>query len=99
MLLLTILTILLLLAFVAVLAIGVAKIMSALESIGNAPTSTPGSLLANVRWGVRAIEQQTAALGPQARRLNSALQDMDDRIGRLRQELAAIPSDQRSSEG
>lgn len=98
MLLLTILTILLLLAFVAVLAIGVAKIMWALESIGNAPTSTPGSRLARIRWGVRAIEQQTAAIGPQARRLNSALKAIDDRIGRLGKDLPAVPAAQRSSE-
>lgn len=87
MLLLTILTILLLLAFVALLAAGVAKIMWTLESIGNAPTSTPGSLLANIRWGVRAIERQTAGIEPQSRRLNSALQNVDERIEELRQHL------------
>jgi predicted PurR-regulated permease PerM len=87
MLLLTILTILLLLAFVAVLAVGVAKIMWTLESIGNAPTSTPGSLLANIRWGVRAIEQQTAAIEAQSRRLNSALETAHGRLEQLRQHL------------
>jgi hypothetical protein len=86
MLLLTILTILLLLAFVAVLAVGVAKIMWTLESIGNAPTSTPGSLLANIRWGVRAIEQP-AAIEAQSRRLNSALETAHGRLEQLRQHL------------
>ena len=98
MLLMTVLTVLLVLVLVAVLVVGVAKIMWALEAIGNAPTSTPGSLLARIRWGVRAIEQQTAAIGPNARRLNSALQVMEDSIGRLHREIAALRPDHRSLE-
>lgn len=99
MLLLTILSILLLLAFIAVLVVGVAKIMWALEAIGNSPTSTPISLLAKIRWGVRAIEQQTAAIGPQAKRLNSALREMDGSLDRLRRDLTAVQPDRHRSEG
>lgn len=98
MLLLTVLTVIFVLAFVAVLAIGVAQIMWALEAIGNAPTSTPGSQLARIRWGVRAIEQQSAALGPQARRLNGGLARMEESIRRLQDEIAALPGDRISSE-
>lgn len=97
MLLLTILTIVVVLGAAVVLVVGVTKIMRALESIGNAPTSTPNSLLANIRWGVRAIEQQTAAIGPQTRRLNAALQEMEHQIPRLHQEIAALPPDQSSA--
>lgn len=98
MLLLTLLTIVLVLALVVVLVTGVIKIMWALEEIGNAPTSSPGSLLAKIRWGVRAIEQQTAAIGPNAHRLNAVLQRMEGSMNRLPGELAALRADQPPTE-
>jgi len=73
MILLTVLTILLVLLLVAVLWIGLVRICRLLEDIGGATTSTPTSLLARIRWGVRAIERQTAPIAPQARRLAEAI--------------------------
>jgi type III secretory pathway component EscS len=68
-LLLTVLTALAVLALVAVLVGYLIRIIQALERIGGTPTS----LLAKIRLGVRAIEQQTAALGPEVARLNEGL--------------------------
>ena len=82
---LTILTILLILVFSAVLLFGAGKIMWSLETMANSPTSSPGSILAKIRWGVRAIEGQTAGIEPGARRLNTALARMEQSLADLRQ--------------
>lgn len=74
MVLLTVLTILLVLSLVAVLVGFLVAIIGELEAIGG----HPDSLLARVRWGVRAIERQTDALEPQVTKLNGALGELDD---------------------
>lgn len=79
----TILTALAVLALVAVLVVDLVRIVRVLERIGGTPTSR----LAKIRFGVRAIEQETAALGPEVARLNegltalaAALRAMDDHL-------------------
>jgi hypothetical protein len=67
--LLTCLSALAVLALVGILVVYLVRIISVLERIGGTPTS----LLAKIRLGVRAIEQETAALAPEATRLNESL--------------------------
>jgi hypothetical protein len=67
--LLTILTALPVLVLVGVLVVYLVRIIGVLERIGGTPTS----LLAKIRLGVRAIEQETAAVAPEATRLNGSL--------------------------
>lgn len=85
MILLTVLTIALVLLLVAVLWIGLVKIYHLLEDIGGATTSTPGSLLARIRWGVRAIEQQTAGIEPHAAQLAQAVAALGEGLRKLPQ--------------
>ncbi len=66
---LTVLTSLLVLAFFIVLAYGLVKISSTLESIGG----TPVSYLAKLRLGLRAIEKETSPLAPQVTKINAGL--------------------------
>jgi uncharacterized protein YoxC len=61
-----ILTALAVVAFVVVLVAYLVAILRTLEAIGGRPTS----FLAKIRWGVRAIEQQTGMLPSEIRRLN-----------------------------
>lgn len=68
-LLLTVLTALLVLALVGVLVVYLVRIISVLERVGGTPTS----LLAKIRLGVRAIEQETGALAPEVTHLNEGL--------------------------
>lgn len=86
MILLTVLTILLVLLLVAVLWVGLVKIYRLLEDIGGATTSTPGSLLARIRWGVRAIEQQTAGIEPHAARLAQSIAALGEGLRRMPQQ-------------
>lgn len=79
MVLLTVLTILLVLALVAVLVGYLIAIIDVLEAIGG----RPDSLLAKVRWGVRAIERQTDAIEPQVTKLNGALKALDEGLGEV----------------
>lgn len=65
----TVLTALLVLAFFGVLAYALAKISSALESIGGTPTS----YLAKLRLGLRAIEKETSHLAPNVVAINAGL--------------------------
>lgn len=67
--LLTLLSVLAALVLFTALAGYLVLISKALGAIGGGPTS----LLAKIRFGLRAIEQQTAALGPQVGRLNQGL--------------------------
>jgi hypothetical protein len=67
--LLTALTALAVLVLVGALVVYLVRIIDVLERIGGTPTS----LLAKIRLGVRAIEQETAALAPEATRLNGGL--------------------------
>ncbi len=69
MILLTALTALLVLAFFIVLAVALARISAALESVGGKPTS----YLAKLRLGLRAIEKETSHLKPQVLQVNAGL--------------------------
>ena len=69
MLLLTLLSALLVLVFLGVLAYGLVKISTVLESIGGKPTS----YLAKLRMGLRAIEKETSHLAPQVSKVNAGL--------------------------
>lgn len=69
MLLLTLLSALLVLVFLGVLAYGLVKISTVLESIGGKPTS----YLAKLRMGLRAIEKETSHLAPQVTKVNAGL--------------------------
>ena len=70
MLLLTCLTALLVIVVFLVVAFALIKISGVLRDIGGTPTS----LLAKLRLGLRAIDQETAHLTPQAVRLNEGLE-------------------------
>lgn len=74
MVLLTVLTIALVLLLVAVLVGFLLAVISELEAIGG----HPDSLLAKVRWGVRAIERQTDAIEPEVGKLNRSLGELDE---------------------
>lgn len=92
MILLTVLTIVLILLLVAVLVIGLVQIIGTLESIGGASRgyeSSP-SLLSKARWGVRAIEQQTAAIGPEVTKLNNGLGALDNTLETLAARVTAL---------
>lgn len=58
------------LAFVVALVYFLARISSALNRIGG----SPDSYLAKLRFGLRAIEQETSYLAPQVTALNTGLQ-------------------------
>lgn len=66
--LLTLLSALAALAFLATVAVFVTRIMRVLERIGG-----KDSLLAKIRYGVRAIEVETGHIAPQVTQLNGAL--------------------------
>ena len=68
MVLLTLLTAALVIVAFLVVAVALIKISNVLRDIGGTPTS----LLAKLRLGLRAIEQETGHLTPQAVRLNEA---------------------------
>lgn len=85
---LTVLTILLVLVLVGVLVGFLVAIIGELEAIGG----RPDSLLAKVRWGVRAIERQTDALGPQVMKLNGALGALDERLADLEGHMTGLVS-------
>lgn len=74
MVLLTVLTIVLVLVLVAVLVGFLLAIIAELEAIGG----HPDSLLAKVRWGLRAIERQTDAIEPEVTELNESLGALDE---------------------
>lgn len=88
MILLTVLTLAVVLLLVGTLWVALVKIYNVLEDIGGAKTSTPASLLAQIRWGVRAIEQQTQAIEPHARRLAATLESMDEAFAELERSMA-----------
>lgn len=90
--LLTVSTIVLILILVAVLVIGLVKIIGALESIGGASrgfTHKP-SLLSKARWGVRAIEKQTEAIGPEVTKLNNGLGALDGTLETVTARFTAL---------
>ena len=86
MVLLTVLTIVLVLLLVGVLVTALVALIDELGAVGGEPTS----LLAKVRWGVRAIEQQTSALGPQVKRLNAGLDRADEGLASIHGHVRGI---------
>lgn len=86
MILLTAVTILLVLLLVGALVVYLLKIIDALEAIGGAPDS----LLAKVRWGLRAIERQTDAIGPQVTRLNAGLGAIGEGLAQVESNLTEL---------
>lgn len=95
--LLTVLTIVLVLVLVTVLVIGLVKIIDVLQSIGGFAQTYMGenlsgnlSLLAKARWGLRAIERQTAVIGPGVGTLNEGLAAVDDGLGSVISSLDGI---------
>jgi hypothetical protein len=83
MMLLAVMTLLAVLLLVGTLWVGLVRIYNILEDIGGAKTSTPASLLAQVRWGVRAIETHCETIEPQARRLAGTLASIDEALAQL----------------
>src|SRR4030095_2631546 len=86
--------------FVA-LALFLRAIDSELETIGGPETRSlaPVNYLAKIRLGVRAIERQTDALGPQVGRLNERLTAIRDGLraidGNLARVIAAVSRQER----
>lgn len=74
--LLTVLSALAVVVLFAALVFYLTRIIQALESIGGETPrgySSRSSYLSKIAFGVRAIEQQTGHLGPEATRLNESL--------------------------
>ncbi|MDX1623042.1 MAG: hypothetical protein R3199_03585 [Gemmatimonadota bacterium] len=109
MILLTVLTIVLVLLLVAVLVVGLVKIDGTLERIGGGSIGYMGanmddhlSLLAEARWGVRAIETQTSAIAPEVTRLNEGLGAIDAGLAEIEEgvgSLVAAVKEQRGGAG
>ena len=74
------------------LALFLRAIDGVLEDIGGPATrfSVPVNYLAKIRLGVRAIEQQTAALAPLVTRLNAGLGAIRDGVKVIDANLAAL---------
>jgi hypothetical protein len=83
------------------LALFLRAIDSELETIGGPATRfvAPVNYLAKIRLGVRAIERQTDALGPQVGRLNERLTAIRDGLraidGNLARLIAAVSRQER----
>lgn len=90
----TLLTIAVVFLLFGVLVVYLAKIIGALEAIGG----TDASLLAHVRWGVRAIERQTDALGPEVGKLNEGLSAVDEGLGAIGGSLGGLVESLESQE-
>lgn len=97
MVLLTVLTIVLILLLVAVLIVGLVKISGVLNEIGGGTMAYMGSsmgdtlpLLGKARWGVRAIERQTAVIEPQVVRLNEGLAALDAQLAQVESGLGGV---------
>jgi len=68
-----------------VIAVNLWRIIKQLESIGG----TPVSWLAKVRFGLRAIETETAQIAPQVTTLNSGLAAVDKGLRQVERDLAS----------
>jgi hypothetical protein len=75
--LLAVLTALEVLGFAGALLYFLHRIVTALEKIGGAPTSS----LAKIAFGVQAIEQQTSHLAPEVTQLNAGLTLLGEKLG------------------
>jgi len=69
----------------AVIAVNLWRIIKQLESIGG----TPISWLAKIRFGLRAIETETAQIAPQVTTLNSGLAAVDKGLRQVERDLAS----------
>ena len=83
MVLLTLITAALVLLTLLVVAVALVKISDVLRDIGGTPTS----LLAKLRLGLRAIEQETGHLTPQVLRLNDGLTQIAYGLGKVDEHL------------
>ncbi len=83
MILLTSLTAALVIVFFLVLAVGLVKISGVLRSVGGTPTS----YLAKLRFGLRAIEQETSHLPPQVTGVNAGLTQISEGLVAIDQHL------------
>jgi hypothetical protein len=74
------------------LALFLRAIDRTLEDIGGPATrfSTPANYLSKIRLGVRAIEKQTGALGPNVTRLNGGLSVILDGLKAIDANLAGL---------
>jgi hypothetical protein len=74
------------------LALFLRQICMTLEDIGGPSTRFyhPKNFLAKIRLGVRAIETQTAALGPAVTQLNGGLSAVRDGLKAIDQNLAGV---------
>jgi hypothetical protein len=68
-----------------VIAVNLWRIIKQLESIGG----TPISWLGKVRFGLRAIESETAQIAPQVTILNSSLAAVDNGLRQVERDLAS----------
>lgn len=71
-----------------VLIVALARISGQLRAIGGTPTS----LLAKLRLGLRAIERETAALAPNATKLNRKLSELTAGLRAVATHLAGTVS-------
>jgi hypothetical protein len=69
-----------------VVALYLVLIRRELDAIGGSPTS----FLAKIRFGLRAIEKETALLGPQVSKLNEGLRTLDGGLRAVEQELSGV---------
>jgi len=84
--LLTFLSCLAAIALLAIVAVYLILIGRELGAIGG----TPASYLAKVRFGLRAIEQETGLLAPQVTKLNEGLASLDGGLRAVEGTLAGV---------
>ena len=84
--LLTLLSCLAAVALLAIVAVYLILISRELAAIGGTPTSR----LAKIRFGLRAIEQETGLLAPQVTKLNEGLASLDGGIRAVEGTLARV---------
>lgn len=86
--LLTLLSCLAAVLLLGVVAVYLVLIRRELDFIGGSPTS----FLAKIRFGLRAIEQETGLLAPQVLKLNEGLSTLDRGLRAVERELAGVVS-------
>ena len=89
--LLTLISCLAVLALLALVAIDLRRIIVQLEPIGGDGNEyTVTSYLAKIRFGLRAIDSETAQLAPQVTALNQGLRALDGGLRSVAAELAIV---------